>query len=45
MSHADFSRPRGAARALTPNLAAFVDATLYPQILSDPLFRSATVAS
>jgi 4-carboxymuconolactone decarboxylase len=36
MSHADFSSPREAARAFTPDLAAFVDATLYPQIWSDP---------
>jgi 4-carboxymuconolactone decarboxylase len=36
MSHADFSSPREAARAFTPKLSAFVEATLYPQIWNDP---------
>ncbi|WP_144109768.1 carboxymuconolactone decarboxylase family protein [Paraburkholderia sp. BCC1886] len=36
MSHPDFSSPREAARAFTPDLAAFVDTTLYSQIWSDP---------
>ncbi|MFM0311518.1 carboxymuconolactone decarboxylase family protein [Paraburkholderia sp. RL17-383-BIF-A] len=36
MSHADFSSPREAARAFTPKLAEFVDATLYPKIWNDP---------
>jgi 4-carboxymuconolactone decarboxylase len=36
MSNINFSSPREAARAFTPKLAQFVDATLYPQIWSDP---------
>jgi 4-carboxymuconolactone decarboxylase len=36
MSHTDFSSPREAARAFTPKLSAFIDATLYPRIWSDP---------
>lgn len=36
MSNINFSSPREAARAFTPKLSQFVDATLYPQIWSDP---------
>lgn len=36
MSNIHFSSPREAARAFTPKLSQFVDATLYPQIWSDP---------
>lgn len=36
MSNIDFSHPREAARAFTPELSAFVDNTLYPDIWSDP---------
>jgi 4-carboxymuconolactone decarboxylase len=35
MSHSDFSSPREAARAFTPQLSAFVDDTLYPCIWND----------
>lgn len=35
MSNIDFSHPREAARAFTPELSAFVDNTLYPDIWSD----------
>ncbi|PNA06772.1 MULTISPECIES: carboxymuconolactone decarboxylase family protein [unclassified Pseudomonas] len=36
MSTINFSSPREAARAFTPKLSDFVDATLYPQIWADP---------
>lgn len=36
MSNINFRSPREAARAFTPKLSQFVDATLYPQIWSDP---------
>jgi 4-carboxymuconolactone decarboxylase len=40
MSPINFSSPREAARAFTPKLAQFVDATLYPQVWSDPALSS-----
>lgn len=40
MSATDFSSPREAARAFTPKLSEFIDATLYPQVWSDPALSS-----
>ncbi|CDF85595.1 carboxymuconolactone decarboxylase [Pseudomonas knackmussii B13] len=37
MSRPDFSSPREAARAFTPELAEFVDSTLYPHIWGNPV--------
>ena len=36
MSTIDFSSPREAARAFTPELSEFIDHTLYPMIWDDP---------
>jgi 4-carboxymuconolactone decarboxylase len=37
MSNPDFRHPREAARAFTPQIAEFVDTTLYPRFWSDPV--------
>jgi 4-carboxymuconolactone decarboxylase len=45
MSTPDFSRPRAAARAFTPKLAALVEQPLFSEMWADRISRRATARS